>query len=65
MILRLEIKDKLVLNGKLQVIIFRRKKARTMAGFFYGVVQNDIGLRCAGTLLAAGKAFDTAHHFSH
>ena len=41
------------------------KKARTLAGFFYGVVQNDIGLGSAGTLLAAGKAFDTAHHLTH
>lgn len=45
--------------------IHSNKKARTMAGFFYCVVQNDIGLRGAGTLLAAGKAFDTAHHFTH
>ncbi len=36
-----------------------------MAGFFYGVGLNDIGLGGAGTLLAAGKAFDTAHHFTH
>ncbi len=27
------------------------KKARAMAGFFYGVVQNDIALDFAGTLL--------------
>jgi integrase len=39
--------------------VLHYKKARSMAGFFYCVVQNDIGLRCAGTLLAAGKAFDT------
>ncbi len=36
-----------------------------MAGFFYDVVQNDIGLGSAGTLLAAGKAFDTTDHFTH
>ncbi len=47
------------------MIEFKRKKARTMAGFFYGVVQNDIGLGGAGTLLAAGKAFDTAHNLTH
>jgi hypothetical protein len=41
------------------------KKARTLAGFFYCVVQNDIGLRGAGTLTAAGKAFNAARHFTH
>ena len=41
------------------------EKARTMAGIFYGVVQNDIGLRSAGTLLAARKASHTVHHFAH
>jgi hypothetical protein len=41
------------------------KKARSMAGFFNGVFQNDIGLRGAGTLTAACQSLVTAHHFTH
>jgi hypothetical protein len=39
--------------------------AKSQSAPAVGVVQNDIGLRGAGTLAAAGKAFYTAHHFTH
>jgi hypothetical protein len=35
-----------------------------MAGFFYCVVQNGIGLRGSGTLYTAGNAFDTTHNLT-
>ena len=42
-----------------------KKPTVLRVGFFNSVVQNDIASDFAGTLFAAGKAFDTAHHFTH